>query len=98
MISCLIKEILDYNAYKLRTKDKEYNLVLEFYGVDKPNVGDMLLIHELLLDPKWENYTQPYAFEVKTDVSLKKIKDDNNEEFIVLRTRNKNYALRRIYG
>lgn len=98
-----IKEIKEYNEYILHDEltNKDYRLILEFYGIDSPQVGDFLLLHKNLLDPQNQWYSQPYAFEILTDddSSLKeessKIKDI---DLAALSTKDKKYVLKRIYG
>lgn len=98
MITCVFKEILNYNTYKLTNKTGETELIFEFYDVQKPNVGDKILIHEDLLNKSSKEFSQPYAFTINKEFSARKINDLNNKEFIVLRLNNKNYVLKRIYG
>lgn len=98
MISCEFKEVLEFNTYILNCGEKTFELMLELYGVDKPQLGDNIIIHEELLDVNSKYYTQPYAFEVKNSLDLKKVKEENNKEFIILQINNKNYVLKRIYG
>jgi len=98
MIACIIDEVLQYNTYILMTKSGRSELILEFLGIDKPKSGDKLLIHESLLDKKSKLFTQPYAFESVDATNLSKIKKENDAEYIILHTNNKNVLLRRIYG
>ena len=67
MIICEITKVLPHGAFELKSGAKEFHVVLEFYGVDMPQVKDKLLIHEKLLDPHWKAYKQPYAFQFIAD-------------------------------
>ncbi len=95
-----IKKINKFNSYLFEDAENKCNieLILEFYGLDKPTVGDKLLIHEELLNTKSPEFTQPYAFELDKEINSKQVKDLNMKEFVVLRKNNKNYTLKRIYG
>ena len=99
MIVCLIEKVLEYNVYELKSQNKKQKTVLEFYGLNRrPEVGDKILIHENLLDINWPYYTQPYAFELKLDMTPYHVMALNKEEFIVLGFKGKNYVLKRVYG
>ena len=97
MISLSFEKVLKFNSYILKSKNQELELTLEFFGVNKPIVGDKLLIHSDLLDKTSKIYSQPYAFEL-VDEDPKLIKQKNDREFIVLRVNKKNCVLKRIYG
>ncbi len=100
MESFEIVEVNKHNEYVLINKvDKtRIELQLEFYGVNKPSVGDKILIHASLLNKKSSAYTQPYAFERSEEFQPKQVKEMDMKEFIVLRKNNKNHTLKRIYG
>ena len=80
----------EYNRYNLvdEQNTKYYSLVLEFYDMQKPTLNSCLQIDERLLDPQYEDYCQPYAFEPTNQKDYCAILIDND---------NKTY-LRRIYG
>lgn len=99
MITLQIEQILEFNSYLLKdSNNNQYELVLEFYGIDNPKVSDRILIHEALLDVGSETYTQPYAFELTSEVSAEEIKEMNNAEFIIVGDNNIFNTLKRIYG
>ena len=79
-------------------ENKEYKLIFDFYGVEKPNIGDEILIHETLLDKTSKNYTQPYFFEVIEDFDVKLLEKTEYSSYIALRIKNKIYTLKRVYG
>lgn len=91
-----VVRINKYNEFILQDKDskKEYSLILEFYGIDKPKVNDVLFLNEKLVDKNYEGYSQPYAFEMLND-------DDNNLngiDIVGLVSKGKKYILKRVYG
>lgn len=98
MTTFRFKECLPHNVFLLQPEQgAQQTLVLEFYGVPAPQVGDGLLIHESLLDTHSAEYTQPYAFELD-DVDPQFVKDANDPTHVLLNAQGKIFALRRIYG
>lgn len=95
-LSLKIKKINKFNEYILldNKSKKEYNLVLEFYGMKTPKVNDVLLLNANLVDPKSKWYSQPYAFEPLGSDDL----DLNESDMAGLVTKDKKYVLKRIYG
>ena len=90
-----IKQIGDFNEYILQEEKtkKTYRLVLEFYGL-KPEVNDILMLNEKLLDPKSEWATYFYVFEElkKTEANLAEV---DLAEIII---KDKKHILKRVYG
>lgn len=79
-----------------KKNDRHYDLFLEFYGIDYPKTGDKISLPSELLNPAFEGFCQPYAFEV---VQNKNEYDKQKKtEFATLLTNDKKYLLRRIYG
>lgn len=70
-----------------------HSLIMEFYDIPTPEVGDCILINEKLLDKNYEGYAQPYAF--KFDGGA--MKNDDIEK-IAVHKHGKNYVLKRVYG
>lgn len=97
MVECEIIKCLEYNEFIVKCGEKTHNIVLEFYGVDNPVVGDKLIVNEILLDKSWENYSQPYAFETIA-INPLNVEKLNNNDLVVLKTKDNIYALQRIYG
>ena len=100
MIFGIVKRVSKYNAFEIKTQCKTCEIVLEFYGVDKPEVGDEILIHENLLNPDWCFFTQPYAFELITNKTIDEVRMANNAELIAftsLKSKD-SFVLKRIYG
>ena len=98
MLHCEIKEILENNVYVLNFNGKMSKLVLEFYGINKPKVGDKLAIHENLLDKNSSEYTQPYSFMFVREIISKNIKELEDKNFILAKIENKVCLLKRVYG
>ena len=98
MVSCVFEKVLKFNGYLLSFENQKEEYTFEFYGIEKPKVGDKILIHKNLLDKTANSFTQPYAFELNKNVEPKKVNEKDDPEFIVLRLNNKNYVLKRIYG
>lgn len=97
MINCKITKCLDFNAYQIQYGNKECVLVMEFYGIDTPKIGDELQMSEILLDKNWKNYAQPYAFE-KIAINPMNVEKLDNSDLIVLKTKEDIFALMRVYG
>ena len=86
-----------YNKYLLLNTKTQANLslILEFYGVNSPTVGDIIAINEKLLDPSYEGFCQPYAFKLcENKVSMPK----DDAEYVALKSGKFSYVLKRIYG
>ena len=98
MVTCIFEKILDYNTYICKCGDKELEIMIEFIGIDKPNVGDKMLIHEDLLDTKLKHYTQPYTFIYLEDYEPILVQENEDKEYIILRINDENFSLKRIYG
>lgn len=91
-----ILKINKYNEFILQDQDskKEYSLILEFYGINKPKINDILLLDERLLDKNYKGYSQPYAFEKFNDSD----KNLNETDLVGLVSKDKKYILKRVYG
>lgn len=98
MIVFRINGIKNFGAYVLKNKEREEEMVFEFHGVPQPKVGDLLMIHEKLLDKKSSEYTSMVAFEFDEDEIPLRIKERDDKEYAVLQVEGKDYALKRIYG
>lgn len=96
MVYCKIKQCLPNNVYVIEAFSNKVELVLEFYGMDSPRVGDCLVLHKNLLDNSSPNFTQPYCFEVGDKRIVRE--NDLDEETAILRSGGKFYVLKRIYG
>ncbi len=91
-----ILKINKYNEFILQDQDskKEYSLILEFYGINKPKINDILLLDERLLDKNYKGYSQSYAFEKFNDDD----KNLNETDLVGLVSKDKKYILKRVYG
>ena len=98
MISFTFDKILKYNTFVISNDSEEEKVCFEFLGVNKPIVGDKILINEDLLDEKSSTYTQPYTFKRIDNVDPHKVKDLNNKDYIVISLNENIYVLKRIYG
>ncbi len=98
MIKCEVIKVLQNNGYVLRCKDKTYEQTLEFYGVDNPKVGDKIALQTDLLDINSQFYTQPYAFEFQKNINIDDIDEKELKDCAILKSNNKIYLLKRIYG
>jgi hypothetical protein len=99
MTKLTIKEINKFNEYVLEDKDKNnYSLIMEFYDVQKPEVGDTLLLHENLLNKNSAEYSQPYSFGALDNKCGREKSLLTETEIIGLQYKNKKIMLKRIYG
>ena len=91
-----IIKINKFNEFILQDQDseKEYSLILEFYGINKPKINDILLLDERLLDKNYKGYSQPYAFEKFNDSD----KNLNVTDLVGFVSKDKKYILKRVYG
>lgn len=96
MVVFKIEKCLKYNEYELKAGDKKIRLVLELFGIEKPKVGDVIVLHEKLLDENSSTFTKVCCFEC-LDILIKD-KTELNEEIALYQTGNKKYVLRRVYG
>lgn len=96
LLKLKIIKVNNFNEYILKDKKegKEYSIIMEFYGIDKPKVNDIIALSDRLVDPNDKWYSQPYAFELlnDTETNLKQI------DVIGLISKDKKYILKRIYG
>ncbi|MGN1200957.1 MAG: hypothetical protein ACI4R8_01650 [Candidatus Caccovivens sp.] len=97
MIQLKVKEIKTNGEYVLQEKDGQtQSLILEFYDITPPVVGDTLFVHRNLLNRSSKKFTQPFAFEPLSVENENQKVDD--EEMIGLHTQNGDVVLKRIYG
>lgn len=91
-----VVQLKPYNQYVLldEASQKTFSLVLEFYGVRSPQINDILVLNEKLLDQNFEGYCEPYAFAPLEDGD--KIRDKS--ELSGLICSGEKYILKRIYG
>lgn len=83
----------DNYYYTFLSEDNQnYELMIEFYGIDA-DVDDVVLFNEILLDRNSESFCQPYAFELTNSQDY-----IDNGEFMALRKNGINYILKRVYG
>ena len=87
-----------YQLKKENIPSPVYELLIEFYGIEKPSVGSTILIDERLLDKKYEGYSQPYSFEFYMEYVDKNVAPIEGTEHIVLFDEKKSIVMERIYG
>ncbi len=100
-LSLKIISINKNNEYVLQSEKskKRYTLMLEFYDVEKPQIGDRLLISKTLLDKNSQLFCQPYAFAAADKSVIDNFAQNySNDDIVVLSNLNKNIILQRIYG
>lgn len=85
------------NSYILKDikTNKNYSLKFEFYGVDRPKLGDIIVLNEVLLDRNSEYFAQPFAF---ASFNEKEEKVTDNKDLAGFYSNGKKFILRRIYG
>ena len=98
MVDCVIETVLANNVYILDNKGNKINISLELYGIKKPQKGDKLLIHEVLLDKNSNSYTQPYTFALDSEIDPRDVKENDDKEFALIKLGEIIYSLKRIYG
>lgn len=96
MVVCKIEKCLDFNGYELKAGDKKFRVVLDFFGVEQPKVGDVIALHKNLLDEKSAEFTGFYAFEVENTKHTEYSKTD--QEIALYQTGDKKFVLKRVYG
>lgn len=91
-----VLKINEYNNFLLKDvqTEKVYSLFLEFYNVPDIEVSDTIFLNKNLLNPQFEGFAQPYAFEL----FLGNVDEKNNLEYAIYCKKNKKYILKRIYG
>lgn len=87
--------VRQYGEYLLQNEKGEIiSLILEFYGVENPNINDLLIINEKLLDRSSEYFVQPYAFTLYDENDVRMIEED----IAGMVKDGKHIALKRVYG
>lgn len=87
--------VRQYGEYLLQNEKSEIiSLILEFYGVENPNINDLLFINEKLLDRSSEYFVQPYAFTLYDENDVRMIEED----IAGMVKDGKHIALKRVYG
>lgn len=85
---------LTYSCYD-KKNNKNYDLILEFYSMNNPVVGDKISLSKNLLDVNYEGYCQPYAFR---PVKNSEYNEKEKVDFAMLENKDGRILLRRIYG
>lgn len=100
MIHLIIDKIKDFNIYVLKEENgtRTYEIMFEFYGDIKPEIGDKILIDSELLNRYSAYFVQPYAYEVYEGEDLTKKQDFDTKNYSVLYTKDKTIILKRLFG
>ncbi len=96
MMLFTIKEKKQFGEYVLINKQgKSQSLMLEFYNMKEPAIGDKIYMDASLLNRNSVNFVQPYAFEPIRENETENISD---KDIAGLHTKTEHIALKRIYG
>ena len=79
--------------YTLKNNDERYSLSMEFFDENKPCIGDVIILHEELLNI-------PYLLcfgDLKSSYG-RKITSHDDKDIIILIHDNKRIYLKRLYG
>ena len=98
MVALTVKEVKEYGKFSLVGENVNIDLVLEFFDVNKPKVGDKILMHERLLNRNSSIFTQPYSFKRTLDYEAEEIKYMEDMEYAVLKVGKDYISLKRVYG
>lgn len=99
MKKLVIKEI-DKSIYKLIADEGlEYNLNLEFIGLDKElKINDSIEISMELLNPRSSSYSSFYTFGLLNDITGRNNVSITDDDVIKLIIDNKEIYMKRLYG
>ena len=89
------------NNYTLKNEkdNKTYNFVLTFFDVDGGVVvGDVISVHQELLDPKYEEYSTEYYFGPVDQVYGRAVKGAEDKDVIAITKGRKTIVLKRFFG
>ena len=96
MIRLDIKSVLGYNYLLVDNEDKEYNVNIEFYGIDEnPMQGDILFLNEDLLNDINNNMV---SFGPLGEKYGKDISSNSDKDVVYLSCKNGAVYLKRFYG
>lgn len=96
MKKMIIKEIDGYNYILKNSKEKEYKINIEFYGIEnKPKINDVIYINEKML---YEIDNKIVSFGPIDEEYGKNINSNYGEDIICLVIKNKKIYLKRFYG
>lgn len=88
-----ITNIEGYNYYFIDDDNKEYNLNIEFYDIEKkPTTGDIIYINEILLKDR------VLSFGPLNGIYGKKVEKNIDKDILVLKIDNELIYLKRYYG
>lgn len=90
---------VENNRYCLLGEDKkEYEFYLAFYDIEvQPNKGDSLVVSDVFLKTMLHNKME-YYFGDLASIYGREIKEESDEDFVVLTINGKKHFLKRLYG
>ena len=96
MIRLVIKRVLGYNYLLVDNEDKEYNVNIEFYGIDEnPMQGDIIFLNEDLLNDINNNMV---SFGPLGEKYGKDISSSSDKDVVYLSCKYGAVYLKRFYG
>ena len=88
----------EYTLVNLQSK-KEYTFYLKFFSLESEvKVGTMLLLHEELLDPNYEEYSDEYYFGPIDEKYGRQVKGPEDIDVIAVKLEDKIITLKRFFG
>lgn len=95
----ILKVIDDEYLLKDIESAKHYKFTLSFYGLDKkPKQGDIIELHNNLLDTNYIEYSKTYRFGPLEEVYGRNIKSSKDKDCILLIMDDKKMFLKRFFG
>ena len=99
MIKLKIIKIDAHNYYLKDSKNNKYSVGLRFYGLENDvEVNDYIFICEKLFDQNYDGYCGIYSFGLLDDQCGKDNVLPYDEDFLAIKTKEKNIILKRLYG
>ena len=96
-------KILDKNendeyVLKEQKSGKTHTLTFVFYDVKAPEVGNLVQIHEKLLDKNSKEFSQPYYFGDLDDPTGRAVERLKDEEIVCLHMNGEKVICKRLFG
>lgn len=98
MVKLLVCKIENNNYTLLDEEGTQYQFVLNFFDLQKkPNIGTVILMHQELLNPEYEEYNTTYSFG-PLDQPYGRSVTPESVDFIAIKTDNVITNLKRFFG
>lgn len=97
-LEVLKKNENDEYLLKERKTGKKFSLVFVFYDSAQPEMGDVIVLHESLLDRKSNNFCQPYYFGGLENSFGRESEILGDDELLYLHCKDKQMIFKRLYG